>query len=87
MECRPGDWLGLRGPFGRGFRRAGAGWWGGGMGIAPLRYLVHRLARDRASFRVGAGARTASEMMFLGDFSRVGAEFATDDGTLGGKAS
>ena len=39
--------------------------------------------RDRASFRVALGARTAAEMMFTGDFSRVGAEFATDDGTLG----
>ena len=84
MECRPGDRLGLRGPFGRGFRPRGRGLVvGGGMGIAPLRYLVHRLARDRASFRVALGARTASEMMFVGDFSKCGAEFATDDGTLG----
>ena len=84
MECRPGDRLGLRGPFGRGFRPRGRGLVvGGGMGIAPLRYLVHRLERDRASFRVALGARTAGDMMFMGDFSRCGAEFATDDGSLG----
>lgn len=84
MDCRPGERLGVRGPFGRGFRPRGRGLVvGGGMGIAPLRYLVHRLERDRASFRVALGARTASEMTFADDFSRYGAEFATDDGTLG----
>lgn len=84
MERKPGERLGLRGPFGRGFRPRGRGLVvSGGMGIAPLRYLVHRLERDRMSFRVALGARTAGEMMFVGDFSRCGAEFATDDGTLG----
>jgi len=84
MNCKPGDRLGLRGPFGRGFRPRGRGLVvGGGMGIAPLRYLVHRLEQDRASFRIVLGARTAEEMMFVGDFSRLGAQFATDDGSLG----
>ena len=84
MACKPGDRLGVRGPFGRGFRPRGRGLViGGGMGIAPLRYLVHRLEQNRHPFRVVLGARTAGEMMFVGDFARHGAQFATDDGTLG----
>ncbi len=84
MKCKPGDWLGLRGPFGRGFRPRGRGLVvGGGMGIAPLRYLVHRLEREQASFEVVLGARTAQDILFSGDFSRCGAHIATDDGTLG----
>lgn len=84
MNCKPGDRLGLRGPFGRGFRPRGRGLVvGGGMGIAPLRYLVHRLDQEKARFEVVLGARTAQEFMFLGDFSRYGSQFATDDGTLG----
>ena len=86
MECRPGERLGVRGPFGRGFRPRGRGLVvGGGMGIAPLRYLVHRLERDRASFRVALGAHTAPELMYAVDFARVGAHFATDDGSVGEK--
>ena len=34
-------------------------------------------------FRIALGARTAGEMMFTEDFARLGAQFATDDGTLG----
>ena len=84
MACQPGDRLGLRGPFGRGFRPRGRGLVvGGGMGIAPLRYLVHRLERDGAEFKVVLGARTARELMFAEDFARLGAQFATDDGSLG----
>ena len=84
LACKPGDRLGLRGPFGRGFRPRGRGLVvGGGMGIAPLRYLAHRLEEEKASFEVILGARTARDNVFSGDFSRYGAQIATDDGTLG----
>ena len=84
MACQPGERLGLRGPFGRGFRPRGRGLVvGGGMGIAPLRHLVHRLARDGAEFKTVLGARSAQELMFADDFARLGAQFATDDGSLG----
>lgn len=86
MDCAPGTRLGLRGPFGRGFRPRGRGLVvGGGMGIAPLRYLVHRLSRDGAEFQTVLGARTARDLMFADDFTRLGAHFATDDGSLGKK--
>ena len=84
MDCRPGDRLGLRGPFGRGFRLRDRGVVvGGGMGIAPLRYLVHRLEAEGHGCSILLGGRTAREVMFVGDFSRLGAQVATDDGSLG----
>jgi len=84
MQCRPGTRLGLRGPFGRGFRPWGRGLVvGGGMGIAPLRYLVHRLEGDGTEFQAVLGARTAQELVFTDDFSRCGTQFVTDDGSLG----
>ena len=86
MNFRPGDRLGLRGPFGRGFRLCGKGLIvGGGIGIAPLRYLAHRMKRDGLPFKAVLGARTAADLMFVEDFRRLGAEFATDDGSFGEK--
>jgi dihydroorotate dehydrogenase electron transfer subunit len=86
MKCRPGDRLGLRGPFGRGFRPRGRGLVvGGGMGIVPLRFLAHRLQRESLEFKTVLGARTAADLMFVEDFRRLGAEFTTDDGSFGDK--
>jgi dihydroorotate dehydrogenase electron transfer subunit len=86
MACQPGDLLGLRGPFGHGFRPRGLGLIvGGGIGIAPMRYLAHRLQRDGLEFKTVLGARTATDLMFAEDFQRLGAEFATDDGSFGEK--
>ncbi len=59
---------------------------GGGMGIAPLRYLAHRMDADAMEFRAVLGARTERELMFADDFARLGAEFATDDGSRGAKS-
>ncbi len=86
MDCKTGDRLGLRGPFGRGFRPRGKGLVvGGGIGIAPLRYLVHRFERDGVAFKTVLGARTANELIYVDDFARMGAQFATDDGSFGAK--
>jgi dihydroorotate dehydrogenase electron transfer subunit len=86
MACQPGDCLGLRGPFGRGFRPRGRGLIvGGGIGIAPLRYLAHRLKREGLEFKTVLGGRTAVDLMFASDFASLGAHFATDDGSFGEK--
>ena len=69
---KAGDVLGVRGPYGRG--------WGidaarghdlvlvaGGIGLAPLRPVVHAVLADRASFGrvfVVVGARTEQELLF-----------------------
>ena len=85
-DCRVGDRLGLRGPLGRGFRPRGKGLIvGGGIGIAPLRFLAHRMKRDGLPFKTVLGARTAADLMFVEDFRKLGAEFATDDGSCGEK--
>ena len=86
MAVKPGDLLGVRGPLGRGFRPRGRGLIvGGGIGIAPLRHLVHGMERDGMEFKTVLGARTASELIFADDFARLGAQFATDDGSFGVK--
>lgn len=72
---RPGDVLGVRGPYGTG--------WGieaargrdlvlvaGGIGLAPLRPVVHAVLADRASFGrvlLVVGARTEQELLFRGE--------------------
>jgi dihydroorotate dehydrogenase (NAD+) catalytic subunit len=86
MDLQPGDLLGVRGPFGRGFRPRGRGLVvGGGIGIAPLRFLAHAMQRDGMEFSLVLGARTANELIFADDFARMGAQFATDDGSFGHK--
>ncbi len=84
MTVVPGDRIGLRGPFGNGFTLTDNSLLvGGGMGIAPLRYLAHRLMEEGRTFDMALGARSATGLIFAGEFGRWGARFATDDGTMG----
>lgn len=84
MKVVAGDRIGLRGPFGNGFAPVdNALLVGGGMGVAPLRYLAHRLIAEGRTFDMAMGARTASGLLFADEFGRRGACFATDDGTRG----
>ena len=86
MDAKPGDLMGMRGPLGRGFRPRGRGLIvGGGMGIAPLRMLAHWMEFNDMEFRTVLGARTEKELIFREDFARMGAQFATDDGSFGVK--
>lgn len=80
----PGDRVGLRGPYGTGFSIEGqAVLIGGGIGIAPIRFLARQLSREGRPAPVLLGARTAAEHVFVEDFVRLGARFAADDGSLG----
>ena len=77
----PGDFLGLRGPLGKGYppleRPALIG---GGVGIAELRLLA--LACESPTFILGG--RTGEEILFLEEFRRLGpVHVATEDGSLG----
>lgn len=84
LSLEPGDKLGLRGPYGSAFEAPGpAVLLGGGIGIAPIRYLARQRLREGRPAPVLLGARTAAEHVFLDDFEELGARFATDDGTLG----
>jgi len=71
-EMKPGEWVGLRGPFGRGypltdFVRKEIVIVGGGVGLAPLRSLflalVHRL-EDYERIVFCYGARSPSDILY-----------------------
>ena len=84
MDLRPGDLLGIRGPYGSSFDVPGhAVLLGGGIGIAPIRFLARQLERAGRSAPILLGARTMDEHVFIDDFERLGARFATDDGSFG----
>lgn len=82
------------GPLGRGFRvppeYRRVVLVGGGMGVAPLFFLVRRLAAEERVVWLLHGARTAAELGCL-DFTPLSAAVAlraaTDDGTLGHRGS
>jgi len=71
----PGDTVGIRGPFGRGFpiekfRGKDLLFAPGGLGLAPLRSLINQVLDDRALFNrvtILYGARSPSEMLFKDD--------------------
>jgi dihydroorotate dehydrogenase electron transfer subunit len=77
----PGDRLGVRGPYGRGFPPGGNVLAvAGGIGAAPLLPLAE--AGRVSTFLLGA--RTAAELPFRGRLSAVtDLRLATDDGTAG----
>jgi NAD(P)H-flavin reductase len=84
--ARPGDVLGVRGPFGRGWP-LGPPRWGpapevrpdvlaiaGGLGVAPLRPVAHWLARHRADVGEGAvlvGARTPEDLVYRAELAAL----------------
>lgn len=88
LQCEPGALIGIRGPFGHGFKEQDATLVvGGGMGIAPLRYLVQSLQRSPLRYWAICGARTREELIFLPEWEVARTSFATDDGSFGEHAS
>ncbi len=71
-RMRPGDKLGIRGPFGHGFpienfRGKDMLFAPGGLGLAPLRSLINQVLDERALFGrviILYGARTPAELLF-----------------------
>jgi dihydroorotate dehydrogenase electron transfer subunit len=89
---KPGDILDILGPLGSGFRiprRAKHIYIvGGGIGVAPLVFLVSQLRRQNADLsncRVFIGGRTREELLCRSDFARLGVPVhaTTDDGSAG----
>ena len=70
--CRPGQMLGLRGPFGKGYpiqrvRDKDVLVVGGGVGLAPLRALILALLGDLDAIRrmsIKYGARSPAELLY-----------------------
>ncbi len=73
----PGASVGIRGPFGRGFpvdrmRGRDALFVAGGLGLAPLRSLIHYALDRRQEFghlTILIGARTPGELLFCDEFT------------------
>ena len=77
-RLRPGDWLGVRGPFGVGWpmqraRGRDIVLVAGGIGMAPLRSVVHAVLRERNAFGrllVFYGARAPRERLFAAELEQ-----------------
>jgi NAD(P)H-flavin reductase len=82
----PGDVIGLRGPFGRGFpvrrfRGKDLLFAPGGLGLAPLRSLINQVLDDRGNFgrvTILYGARNPSELLFRDELAEWGARGDVD---------
>jgi len=83
---KPGDVIGVRGPYGRPFRTRGHRVLivVGGTGTSPLVPLVER-QRGRAEFEVVIGGRSKEFLLLRNAYEDAGARvhIATDDGSLG----
>ena len=86
-EMKEGDYVGLRGPYGHGFNLGSAEKIlvvGGGIGIAPLLYLVK--ANQSKNFTVVLAAKTADEIFWKEKFDTARTVVCTDNGSAGIKA-
>lgn len=90
---KTGDNLNLLGPLGRGFTMPLPGSKvavaAGGIGAAPLVFLVQELANMKCQVTVYLGARDKKSLLCDGQFIQMDAEvvMATDDGSLGFKGN
>ncbi len=89
-QCKVGDTVGWRGPYGRGFslhEDRDALLVSGGCGVGPLYFLATRTAERGVDTTVALGARTALDLPYVAKFRALGVHLviATDDGSLGQK--
>jgi len=82
-----GDLIGLRGPYGNGFRINGARicMVAGGYGAAPLRFAAMRAKELSTDVVVLIGAGNSAELLYTKEFERMGCDvrIATEDGSDG----
>lgn len=87
-QCKVGDRVGWRGPYGRGFslnEERPALLMSGGCGVGPIYFLAARAIERGIPTTVALGARTDKALPYVEQFRALEAELviATDDGTLG----
>jgi len=90
---RAGDLIGVRGPYGNGFKPSKGNLLlvGGGTGIAVLLPLATALPKRDASMTFVLGAKTRNELLFLGRAQSIGSKYncaiavTTEDGSQGSK--
>jgi len=89
FNLKVGDLLSIRGPYGTHFTEQGkkALIIAGGVGMAPLLFLLEELLRDNHDVTVINGARTKEELLFVKRIEELSKRviFVTDDGTYGVK--
>ncbi len=86
-SMKVGEFVGIRGPFGRGFKITGDRILivGGGVGMAPLAPFAEEARRDGREVTAIIGARTASDVLFADRLEKIGTRviICTDDGSAG----
>lgn len=86
FELGEGDSIGIRGPFGNGFRIKGDNILlaAGGVGAAPLSPLAEKASSKGIKVTTLLGAKTKEELVFRERFEAAGKVLiATDDGSIG----
>ncbi len=94
-ELKAGDYIGVRGPLGNYFAlppipNKHVVLVGGGIGMAPLKFLSYELKKSNIQFQVIEGAKVDSDLIFIDeifDITRENCKFTccTDDGSYGQK--
>ena len=92
-KLKIGDFIGIRGPLGNCFeipqdKSKNLFLISGGIGIAPLRFLLSELSRLNYQFKVIHGAKVESELIHIDEFSELEINdskifYCTDDGSYG----
>lgn len=91
------EYIGVRGPLGNHFKipsdkKKQIFLVGGGIGMAPLRYLANELKKSGQTFNIIQGAKIERDLLYMEEFyehDRGDSEFnyCTDDGSYGEKGS
>ena len=87
-QCKAGDRVGWRGPYGHGFtldETRPALLVSGGSGVGPIYFLATRAVERDIPVTVALGARTVKGLLYVERFRALGVDLilATDDGTAG----
>jgi len=86
MSFRPGERIGIRGPYGNAFRLEGEELLvvAGGVGMASVVAAIEAFVQQGAHITTALGARTAEELLFVDRATAAGeTHLATDDGSRG----
>jgi len=86
-ELKAGDFLGWRGPYGKGFTITGQKILvvGGGCGVASVNFLAQTCAQQGIQTHVVTAFKTAEEAFLIDELQKAGCTLhpCTDDGSLG----
>jgi len=90
-QCKVGDLIGLRGPFGTHFKwepKQHLALIAGGFGAAPMYFVAKTASKDNCTMDVFVGARSKEHLLYIEELEQlknVTVHVATDDGSEGFK--